>query len=99
MRFALLLFYCASIAAASASSATWSPSAVKPPAPAREFRGAWIASVGNIDWPSRRDLTTDLQKAELIRILDLAERLHLNALLLQVRPSCDALYQSALEPW
>jgi uncharacterized lipoprotein YddW (UPF0748 family) len=99
MRFALLLFYCASIAAASASSATWSPSATKPPAPAREFRGAWIASVGNIDWPSRRDLTTEQQKSELIRIFELAERLHLNALLLQVRPSCDALYQSSLEPW
>jgi uncharacterized lipoprotein YddW (UPF0748 family) len=93
MRLVLLLFlYCASFAGASASSTTWLPSA-------REFRGAWIASVGNIDWPSRRDLTSAQQQAELIAIFELAERLHLNALLLQVRPACDALYQSSLEPW
>ncbi len=65
----------------------------------REFRGAWIASVGNIDWPSERGLSSDLQKAELIRIFELARRLKLNALLLQVRPACDALYESSLEPW
>lgn len=99
MRLVLLLLCSASFAGASASSTTWSPSAVKPPAAAREFRGAWIASVGNIDWPSRRDLTTEQQKAELLTIFKLAERLHLNALLLQVRPACDALYQSSLEPW
>src|SRR5688500_14133289 len=99
MRLVLLLLCCASFAGASASSTSWSPSSIKPPAPAREFRGAWIASVGNIDWPSRRDLTTEQQKAELLAIFKLAERLHLNALLLQVRPACDALYQSSLEPW
>jgi uncharacterized lipoprotein YddW (UPF0748 family) len=99
MRLACLYLCSVWIASASASSSSWVPSGVKPPAPAREFRGAWIASVGNIDWPSRRDLTTAQQKAELIAIFELAERLHLNALLLQVRPACDALYQSSLEPW
>jgi uncharacterized lipoprotein YddW (UPF0748 family) len=99
MRLACLYLCLASIASAFASSSLWVPSGIKPPAPAREFRGAWIASVGNIDWPSRRDLTTAQQQAELIAIFELAERLHLNALLLQVRPACDALYQSSLEPW
>jgi uncharacterized lipoprotein YddW (UPF0748 family) len=82
-----------------ASNVSYVSSQIKPPAPAREFRGAWIASVGNVDWPSRRDLTTDQQKAELIAMFELAQRMNLNALMLQVRPACDALYQSSLEPW
>lgn len=69
-----------------------------PPAP-REFRGAWVASVGNIDWPSRRDLTVAQQQAEILALLDRAQALKLNAIVLQVRPSADALYPSALEPW
>ena len=69
------------------------------PSPPREFRAAWIATVANIDWPSKKGLSTKKQKAELIALLDMAARLHLNAVILQVRPSCDALYQSDLEPW
>jgi len=69
-----------------------------PPAP-REFRAAWVASVANIDWPSRRDLTVAQQQAEIIALLDCARSLKLNAIVLQVRPSADALYPSALEPW
>lgn len=69
-----------------------------PPLP-REFRGAWIASVGNIDWPSKPELTVAEQQAELLGLLDRAASLKLNAIILQVRPSCDALYNSKLEPW
>lgn len=65
----------------------------------REFRAAWIATVDNIDFPSKRTLTIDEQKAELIRDLDIAERLNLNAVIFQVRPMADALYRSKLEPW
>ena len=75
------------------------PSTVKPPAVAREFRGVWVASVKNIDWPSRPGLTTEQQKAELLALLDRAKQLRLNAVLLQVRPSADALYPSRIEPW
>jgi uncharacterized lipoprotein YddW (UPF0748 family) len=74
-------------------------SSIVPPDPPREFRGAWVASVANIDWPSKPGLTTDEQQAEMIAILDTAQRLNLNAIVLQVRPSCDALYDSRLEPW
>lgn len=66
---------------------------------AREFRGAWIASVGNIDWPSKAGLTTQQQQTELLALFDKAVALRLNALVLQVRPGCDALYASKLEPW
>ncbi len=75
------------------------PSSVAAPEPTREFRGAWVASVHNIDWPSKPGLTTTEQKSELLAILDRAEQLKLNAILLQVRPACDALYVSKIEPW
>jgi uncharacterized lipoprotein YddW (UPF0748 family) len=65
----------------------------------REFRAAWIATVGNIDFPSSKNLTTDEQKAEIIRILDFAKELKLNAVVFQVRPHADAVYQSKIEPW
>ncbi|MEO5733442.1 MAG: family 10 glycosylhydrolase [Rubrivivax sp.] len=70
-----------------------------PPPPPREFRGAWVASVANIDWPSRPGLPPAAQRAEALAILDRARSLNLNALILQVRPAGDALYPSALEPW
>jgi uncharacterized lipoprotein YddW (UPF0748 family) len=70
-----------------------------PPEPAREFRGAWVASVGNIDWPSKSGLPVNDQKAEFRAILERAVELKLNAIVLQVRPACDALYDSKLEPW
>lgn len=69
-----------------------------PPAP-REFRAAWVATVANIDWPSRRDLAVPEQRAEMIAILDRARAMNLNAIVLQVRPSADAIYPSPLEPW
>lgn len=69
-----------------------------PEAP-REFRGVWVSSVNNGDWPSSNALTPERQRAELIAILDKAVSLNLNAILLQVRPACDALYDSKLEPW
>lgn len=67
--------------------------------PAREFRAAWVASVANIDWPSRRDLSTQQQQAEMVAILDRAVALNLNAIILQVRPMGDALYPSSQAPW
>lgn len=69
-----------------------------PPAP-REFRAAWVATVANIDWPSRPGLPTAQQRAEMIALLDRARQIGLNAIVLQVRPAADAIYPSALEPW
>lgn len=65
----------------------------------REFRAVWVATVSNIDWPSAPGIPAERQKQELLRILDLARDLRLNAVILQVRPQCDALYPSRLEPW
>ncbi len=69
-----------------------------PPAP-REFRGVWVATVNNIDWPSQRGLPADQQRAELTAMLDRLQAMGLNAVILQVRPAADALYPSPLEPW
>lgn len=65
----------------------------------REFRGAWVATVANIDWPSQPDLSVEAQQTELLEILDRMQELNLNALVLQVRPAGDAFYASEIEPW
>jgi uncharacterized lipoprotein YddW (UPF0748 family) len=65
----------------------------------REFRGAWVASVWNSDWPSKPGLPVEQQKAELVAIIKQLQSLNFNALVLQVRPEGDALYASELEPW
>jgi len=72
------------------AAATFSP---------REFRGVWVASVHNIDWPSKAGLPVPQQQAELINILNQMQELNLNALVLQVRPTGDAFYNSSYEPW
>jgi len=66
---------------------------------AQEFRAAWVASVYNLDWPSKPGLPAATQKAQLRAMLDRARELKLNAILLQVRPASDALYASKREPW
>jgi uncharacterized lipoprotein YddW (UPF0748 family) len=75
------------------------PTKIAPPKPEREFRGVWIATVDNIDWPSRQNYDPAQQKAELLAMLNRAAALKLNAIVFQVRPQCDALYASKLEPW
>lgn len=92
------LFVAASFAA-SIHAQNYVPSSATPPPLPREFRGAWVASVYNIDWPSKAGLSTEAQKSELRALLDQARVLNLNAIVLQVRPACDALYQSSIEPW
>lgn len=69
-----------------------------PPTP-REFRGAWIATVSNIDWPSKPGLPVIRQKEELRAMMDRAVQLNMNAIILQIRPAADALYHSPFEPW
>lgn len=65
----------------------------------REMRGAWVASVANIDWPSDKTAPAEKQKDELIQIIDSLYRSGINAVMFQVRPTSDALYKSDLEPW
>src|SRR5215218_324946 len=69
------------------------------PPPPREFRAAWVATVANIDWPSKPGLPVAQQLSEMNAILDKAVDLNLNAIVLQVRTSADAFYASDYEPW
>lgn len=89
----------ASCAAGGSARDAARPSPFSLPKPPREFRGVWVATVDNIDWPSRPGLPASVQQAEIDRILDTAQSLELNAIFLQVRPTADALYQSSIEPW
>ncbi|MGM0376129.1 MAG: family 10 glycosylhydrolase [Bacteroidota bacterium] len=67
--------------------------------PKREMRAVWIATVANIDWPSEPGLSTDMQKDEMLELLDLAKDYNMNTVVFQIRPSTDAFFQSELEPW
>lgn len=67
--------------------------------PKHEFRAVWVATVANIDWPSKPGLSTKEQQNEIIAILNMHQKLGINAIILQIRPAADAFYQSELEPW
>ncbi len=64
-----------------------------------EFRAIWIATINNIDWPSKPNLTVEQQKSEFLQLLDTFQKLNLNVVILQVRAASDAFYQSKSEPW
>lgn len=66
--------------------------------PDTEIRAVWIASVFNIDYPSKTDLSAAELQAELDEILSTCEKNKLNTIFFQVRPTCDALYKSEIFP-
>ncbi len=65
----------------------------------REFRGVWVSTVANIDWPSRAGLSSEMQQEQILKILNHHKKNGVNAIILQVRPTADAIYPSDLEPW
>lgn len=67
--------------------------------PRKELRGVWIASVDNIDWPSKKTLTAAQQQQEFIDYLESFKKYNINAIFMQIRPTADAFYPSTLEPW
>jgi len=67
--------------------------------PKFEFRGAWIATGKNIDYPTSKTFTSEEQKKEFIELIEMHKRNGLNAILFQIRPSSDAFYDSKIEPW
>lgn len=71
-----------------------SPAQVK-----NEFRAVWVATVDNIDWPSKGNFNSDLQKLEFIKLADMHQRNGMNAMIVQIRPVTDAFYPSQYEPW
>ena len=65
----------------------------------QEFRGVWVATVDNIDWPTKGDYNSNSQKASFINLLEMHQRNGINALVVQIRPCTDAFYPSPFEPW
>ena len=84
-----LLFFCFSVLFLQVSFAQ----------PKNEFRGVWVATVDNIDWPTKGNYNSDSQKAEFIKLLDMHQRNGMNAIIMQIRPAADAFYPSQYEPW
>ncbi|MEO8413587.1 MAG: family 10 glycosylhydrolase [Ginsengibacter sp.] len=67
--------------------------------PKYEFRGVWVATVDNIDFPSSKLLNSFSQRAEFVSLLDMHKRNGMNAVVVQIRPAADAFYPSQYEPW
>lgn len=68
-------------------------------APKQEFRGVWLSTVANIDWPEDKYDSEAKKQADLVKFMDTLKASGINAVLFQVRPACDAMYQSEIEPW
>ena len=90
---------CSGNGAGTTAPAPQTPLDTLPPQIQREMRGLWIATVANIDWPSRTGLTAAQQQAELVDILDRAKSAGFNAVMFHIRPAADAVYLSSIEPW
>lgn len=65
----------------------------------REMRAVWVATIFNIDWPSKRGLSSESMKLEMMQLLDKFQRLNFNTVILQVRADAETLYPSPYEPW
>ena len=67
--------------------------------PKRELRGVWVTTYANLDWPSKKGLSSERQQIEFRALLDSLDKANINAVFVQVRPAADALYPSKLNPW
>lgn len=67
--------------------------------PKTEFRGFWVATVVNIDWPKKPSDPIEKKKADYLELLDFYQSLHFNAAIVQIRTAGDAFYSSELAPW
>ncbi|RIV27634.1 glycoside hydrolase [Fibrisoma montanum] len=73
--------------------------ALVPLPPKREFRAVWIATVDNIDWPSKKGLLPADQQQEIVALFDQQQQMGLNAVVVQIRAAADAFYAKSSEPW
>jgi len=65
----------------------------------REMRAVWVSTLLNLDWPSKSGLSSEEQKSEFIKLLDIFEKNKINTVIIQVRPSGDAIYPSKYAVW
>lgn len=67
--------------------------------PERSFRGVWVATVANIDWPKNPNDSFDIMQQDYIALLEFYKNLNFNAVVVQIRTAGDAFYPSSLAPW
>lgn len=89
----------AAINATGIGNSTNCPSLPTGEQPKNQLRAVWIATVMNIDWPSQTGLSVAEQQQQFITILDKVQQMHMNAVIVQIRPTADAFYPSKLFPW
>ena len=65
----------------------------------KEFRAVWVSTVYRLDYPSQATTDPAVLKADADEILQNCADMGMTAVILQVRPSADALYPSAYYPW
>jgi len=108
-----LLYACILICvAASLLTSACGANAVPPPPPTTqtqtcasgykmptEFRGVWVATTSNLDWPAKPNLPIETQKQGFLAILDQLQKMHMNAIVVQIKPGADAFYPSHYWPW
>jgi len=64
--------------------------------PKREFRGAWIHTIAQPQYPK---MNSAAMKQYFVNMLDELQRTGINAIIFQIRPQADAFYYSEIEPW
>ena len=72
------------------------------PSPKYEYRAVWLTTIENLDWPHTRiksPADVEVQKNEMVVLLDSLQAMHINTVLLQVRVRGDVIYPSAIEPF
>lgn len=100
LKFLPILTLSVSLGFAQAPLSVQATTATSVVSPKREFRGAWIATVTNIDWPTTQGVgVTSTQQSQLTSLLDNLKSAGFNAVIFQVRTECDAFYASPFEPW
>ncbi len=67
--------------------------------PKSQMRAVWVSTVANIDWPTAKGLSIAEQQRQFITILNKVQQMHMNTVVVQIRPAADALYPSSLFPW
>ncbi len=65
----------------------------------KDFRGVWVSTVYGLDYPSSPTVSSADLKSQADEILDNCQEMGMTAVILQVRPSADALYESSIYPW
>ncbi|MCE5204545.1 MAG: family 10 glycosylhydrolase [Porphyromonadaceae bacterium] len=65
--------------------------------PATEVRAVWLTTNYGLDWPRNR-ISPDIQKRELISILDNLKKNNFNTVMFQVRARGEVFYNSRIEP-